>query len=349
MKVFTQNKIGKYFKISKKKNYKYKDYFFFNGNFKKKIQHFVPTIFKNLNIWNFFFDFFISGKIQLKNFYLQPTKIFFYEVKNFLNEKGNPQGIFQNFSFLLMNMIHIEKKFMPKKNFIDFQNDISFKMRAILIDWLIDVHVKFKLAVKTIFLTINILDRFLSLKIISRQKLQLLGVTAMLIASKYEEIYAPETRDFVYISDNAITKEDIFKMESLICNCLKFDLCCPSIVAFLTSYLKKLNLKKEIIFLAVYCLELTLNEYSLIKYRYSLIAFSIILNLKNIFKIEEENLNHFMNFHKRETDLKECLNLIKGLLVLGQNRKQKLGAVQRKYCIKKYGEIALSDFHILFK
>jgi len=83
------------------------------------------------------------------------------------------------------------------------QNDINEKMRSILVDWLVEVHVKFKLLPETLFLTVNLIDRYLEAKKVLRQKLQLVGVTSMLIASKYEEIYAPEVKDFVYITDKA--------------------------------------------------------------------------------------------------------------------------------------------------
>ena len=86
------------------------------------------------------------------------------------------------------------------------QKEINDKMRAILVDWLIEVHSKFKLQKETLFLTINIIDRFLEKTIVSKSKLQLVGVTALLIASKYEEIYPPEVKDFVYITDRAYSK-----------------------------------------------------------------------------------------------------------------------------------------------
>ena len=86
------------------------------------------------------------------------------------------------------------------------QKDINEKMRAILIDWLIDVHLKFKLVNETMFLTVNLIDRYLEKSQVSRQKLQLVGVTAMFIATKYEEIYPPDLRDFVYVTDKAYTK-----------------------------------------------------------------------------------------------------------------------------------------------
>lgn len=72
------------------------------------------------------------------------------------------------------------------------QTDINAKMRSILVDWLIEVHRKFELTPETLYLTINIVDRFLSIMAVSRRELQLVGISSMLIASKYEEIWAPE-------------------------------------------------------------------------------------------------------------------------------------------------------------
>lgn len=72
------------------------------------------------------------------------------------------------------------------------QPDINTKMRSILVDWLIEVHHKFELMPETLYLTINIVDRFLSMKVVSRRELQLVGISSMLLASKYEEIWSPE-------------------------------------------------------------------------------------------------------------------------------------------------------------
>lgn len=85
-----------------------------------------------------------------------------------------------------------ELKYQVKYNYMDSQADINEKMRAILIDWLVEVHLKFKLVPETLYLTVNLIDRYLERVEVMRDKLQLVGVTAMLIASKYEEIYAPE-------------------------------------------------------------------------------------------------------------------------------------------------------------
>ena len=92
---------------------------------------------------------------------------------------------------------------LPNCSYMTFQTDINEKMRRILIDWLLKVHSKFKLLPETFYLTVNIIDRYLSKETISRKVLQLIGVTAMHISWKYEEIYPPEANDFVYITDNA--------------------------------------------------------------------------------------------------------------------------------------------------
>jgi len=79
-------------------------------------------------------------------------------------------------------------------------------MRAILMDWIVDVHLRFKLLPETLYLSVNIIDRYLAQQLIQREFLQLVGITALLIASKIEEIYPPRLKDFVEITDNTYTK-----------------------------------------------------------------------------------------------------------------------------------------------
>lgn len=93
--------------------------------------------------------------------------------------------------------------------YMEEQQYINERMRSILVDWLVEVHLKFKLVPETLYLTVNIIDRYLSKTEVSRPKLQLVGVTALLIASKYEEIYPPELRDLVYICDRAYSKLEV--------------------------------------------------------------------------------------------------------------------------------------------
>ena len=105
-------------------------------------------------------------------------------------------------------------------------------MRAILIDWLVEVHLKFKLLPETLYLTVNLIDRFLERDTIERGRLQLVGVTCMLIACKYEEIYPPIVKDFVYITDNAYSHQEILRMEQKILTSLDFNIQITSIWRF---------------------------------------------------------------------------------------------------------------------
>jgi hypothetical protein len=96
-----------------------------------------------------------------------------------------------------------------RATYMDDQPHINERMRAILIDWLVEVHFKFKLVPETLYLAVNLLDRYLQTREIKRPKLQLLGIVCLLIASKYEDLYAPELRDLVYICDRAYTLGDV--------------------------------------------------------------------------------------------------------------------------------------------
>ena len=93
--------------------------------------------------------------------------------------------------------------------YMENQPHINERMRSILVDWLVEVHLKFKLVPETLYLTVNLIDRYLERGEVSRPKLQLVGVTSLLIASKYEEIYPPELRDLVYICDRAYTRTEV--------------------------------------------------------------------------------------------------------------------------------------------
>lgn len=149
-------------------------------------------------------------------------------------------------------------------------------MRAILVDWLVEVHLKFKLVPETLYMTVNIIDRYLSKNAIQRQKLQLVGVSAMFIASKFEEIYAPEVKDFVFVCDKAYTKEEILHMESLILKQLNFDLTSTSAYRFSQRLVFLSEADKKIEYLTQYLLELSLVEYKMLKYSPSLLGASAV-------------------------------------------------------------------------
>ena len=119
---------------------------------------------------------------------------------------------------------------------------------------------------ETLFSTISIVDRFLAIEglTITRSKLQLVGVAAMFLASKVEEVYAPACSDFVYITDNAYTEDAIKQMEIKILQTLKFNLFEPLSLHFLRRFSKAGDVDVLQHSLAKFAIELALVEYDLV-------------------------------------------------------------------------------------
>lgn len=223
-----------------------------------------------------------------------------------------------------------------------WQQDINEKMRAILIDWIIEVHLKFKLLPETLFITVSLIDRYLELTQVKRNNLQLVGVTAMLIASKYEEIYAPEVKDFVYITDNAYTRQDIFECECQMLSRLEFNITCPSAYRFLERFTKVAQADAQQFNLARYLIELPLIEQRMLKYTPSTIAASAILLSRRITLPSKES--HWtsalwQSSGYSENELRSCLKdmviLLKGI------DKCTLQAVRKKFSLQRFMEVAL--------
>jgi cyclin B len=189
----------------------------------------------------------------------------------------NPQNVQEYFSDIFKYFFEIESTYLPIPNYMDSQNDINEKMRGILNDWLIEVHLKYKLVPDTMYLTINLIDRYLSKKKVLRTKLQLVGVTAMFIASKYEEIFPPEAKDFVYITDNACNKKELLDMEIDMLTTLNFDITFPSQYRFLELFKQVLNLSDIMFNYSYYLLDLCLISYKMIKYKFSELAATAVL------------------------------------------------------------------------
>jgi len=223
--------------------------------------------------------------------------------------------------------------------YINNQVDVNEKMRAILVDWLVEVHRMFKLLPETLFLSISLIDRYLSVTQISREKLQLVGVTAMLIASKYEEIYAPECNDFVYISDGAYTKQQILKMEQTLLNTLNFNITHPSSLHFLRRYSKAAGSDYTLHTLCKYLIELMLIDVKLLKYPPSLIAAgSVYLGRAMTQRIPlwTPTLEHYSTY--AEQQVRGCALEMNDLLKKSQ--KSSLKAIRKKYAMPKFGQVA---------
>ncbi|ATY59522.1 G2 mitotic-specific cyclin (Clb3) [Cordyceps militaris] len=151
-------------------------------------------------------------------------------------------------------------KMLPNPHYMEMQTEIQWSMRSVLMDWLVQVHSRFTLLPETLYLTVNYIDRFLSYKIISVTKLQLVGATALLVASKYEEINCPSMDEIVFMVDNGYSPEEILKAERFMLSMLNFELGWPGPMSFLRRVSKADDYDLDTRTLAKYFLELTIMD-----------------------------------------------------------------------------------------
>ncbi|KAK4481779.1 hypothetical protein RD792_012690 [Penstemon davidsonii] len=225
-------------------------------------------------------------------------------------------------------------------DYMDSQPEINEKMRAILIDWLIQVHHKFELNQETLYLTINIVDRYLASKATSRKALQLVGMSAMLIASKYEEIWAPEVDDLVCVSDGTYSNEQVLVMEKKILQQLEWYLTVPTPYVFLVRFIKASMTDSDVENMVYFLAELGMMNYATIIYCPSMLAAAAVYAARctlNKTPIWNETLKLHTGFS--EVQLLDCAKV----LVTSHSvaPEQKLKGIYRKYSSLERGSVAL--------
>ncbi|KAJ5800237.1 uncharacterized protein N7518_002305 [Penicillium psychrosexuale] len=159
--------------------------------------------------------------------------------------------------------LHLRKKeieMLPVPDYMARQSELQWSMRAVLMDWLVQVHGRFNLLPETLFLTVNYIDRFLSYKVVSMGKLQLVGATAIFIAAKFEEITAPSVQEIVYMVDGGYSVDEILKAERFMLTILDFDLGWPGPMSFLRRISKADEYDLETRTVAKYFLELAIMD-----------------------------------------------------------------------------------------
>jgi G2/mitotic-specific cyclin 1/2 len=160
----------------------------------------------------------------------------------------------------------------PNADYMDHQEDLEWKMRGILVDWLIEVHTRFHLLPETLFLAVNIIDRFLSTKVVQLDRLQLVGVTAMFIASKYEEVLSPHVANFRHVADDGFTEAEILSAERYVLTALNYDLSYPNPMNFLRRISKADNYDIQTRTLGKYLMEISLLDHRFMEYLPSHVA-----------------------------------------------------------------------------
>lgn len=265
---------------------------------------------------------------------------------NIDSEYKDPQMCTAYVTDIYANMRVVELKRRPLPNFMEtIQRDINANMRSVLIDWLVEVSEEYKLVPDTLYLTISYIDRFLSANVVNRQRLQLLGVSCMLVASKYEEICAPPVEEFCYITDNTYKKEEVLDMEINVLNRLQYDLTTPTTKTFLRRFIRAAQASCKVSslhleFMGNYLAELTLVEYDFLKYLPSLIAAAAVflarMTLDPMVHPWNSTLQHYTGY--KVSDMRDCICAIHDLQL---NRKGcTLAAIRDKYNQPKFKCVA---------
>ena len=204
----------------------------------------------------------------------------------------NPQLASEFANQVYLNMRSEENRLKVSPTYlkeVQLPNEVKDTSRAFLVEWIIDVHRKFRLVPETLYVTVFLIDRFLSLKQIKKNQLHILGVTALLISTKYEEIYPPELKDLLSVSENKFTRTEVLQMERDMLITMQFDVTAPSAYRFLERYRRLSPIAfadERVFFLAQYLQEISLLDASLLNYNPSEIAASaLILASKCIKKI----------------------------------------------------------------
>ncbi|XP_077251039.1 cyclin A1;1 [Tasmannia lanceolata] len=244
------------------------------------------------------------------------------------------------------HLLVAETKKRPSTDFMEgIQKDINASMRAILIDWLVEVAEEYRLVPDTLYLTVNYIDRFLSGNVMNRQRLQLLGVACMLIAAKYEEICAPQVEEFCYITDNTYFKDEVLQMEAAVLKYLKFEMTVPTAKCFLRRFVRAAQGSNEVPmlqleFLANYLAELSLLEYNFLCYPPSLIAASAIFLAKFILVPSKRPWNTTLGHYTlyKPSNLCGCVKALHHLFC--NSHSSSLPSVREKYSQHKYKFVA---------
>ncbi len=226
-----------------------------------------------------------------------------------------------------------------KDGFLKAQPEVNDRLRAGLIDWFIDTHNRFKMEEETLFLTVNIFDRFLEKERITKQKLQLVGAAAMLLAAKYEEIYPPHLKEFMYAPERPVSRDEITRMELTILQTLQFDLSVPTVLRFLERYSKLLKADETAFNLALYLAESQMLDSRMAKYTPSMIAAgSLYMAQKALRRGCAFNELLAKQAHYTEAEVQLCAKEIQATM----KSKDRVGftAARRKYSSPSHKEVS---------
>ena len=207
-------------------------------------------------------------------------------------KETNPLIVEEYFDEILYSLLKEESEFISKKlinhNYLlNEDNEISPEMRAMVVDWLLEVHQIFHFQEKCLFTTIQIIDKYLSKINIKIDEFQLLALTALNIASKQEEVEYPILDNFITISKNSLTKKEMINMENNVLSEIDYEILSPTILDFYQIYAALCNLNQVEFTQGLYIMNIILIDINMLKYKNSLLAFAVLEIITKENKIKE--------------------------------------------------------------
>ncbi|KAM9910130.1 hypothetical protein OXX69_004798 [Metschnikowia pulcherrima] len=206
----------------------------------------------------------------------------------------------------------LEKKTLPNPEYLYTQSQLKPKMRSILVDWLVEMHERFRLLPETLFLAINIMDRFMSVEIVEIGRLQLLATGSLFIAAKYEEVFSPSVKNYAHFTADSYTEQDILEAEKYILTTLQFDLSYPNPMNFLRRISKADDYDVQSRTLGKYLLEISIVDHHFIGVLPSLCAAAAMYISRLILgksPVWHGNLIHYSGGYKVD-DMHDCVRLL---------------------------------------
>ncbi|WVN89476.1 uncharacterized protein L203_104701 [Cryptococcus depauperatus CBS 7841] len=189
-----------------------------------------------------------------------------------IEDEGDPTMVSEYAVDAFKYMMDIQPHTMPKPDYMNNQAELQWKMRQILMDWIIEVHSKFRLLPETLFIATNLVDRFLSKRVISLVKFQLVGLTALFIASKYEEVCCPGVEHFLHMSDGGYNIEELLKAERYMLSTLEFNMSYPNPLNFIRRISKADGYDIQTRTVAKFLVEISCVDHRLLQFEPSMLA-----------------------------------------------------------------------------
>ncbi|EEC09606.1 G2/mitotic-specific cyclin A, putative [Ixodes scapularis] len=223
--------------------------------------------------------------------------------------------------------------------YLERQPELSAAMRAILVDWMVEVQENFELNHETLYLGVKMVDRYLSLAPTPKTQLQLVGATALFLACKFDERLPPAVQDFLYICDDAYSRQELLAMEITMLKVLDFELGLPVSYRFLRRYARCAHLALETLTLARFVLESSLLDYALVDRPESLLAAAALLQALRMKGMAwSAALEHWTGYD--ESELEELQKHLNQLLTTQQTGN--LEAIRCKYSHTVFFQVALT-------